>query len=76
MFNRADVVSDHNMSTTDSETGLSKENIKEFKEEGYTVLPGFFEDEQVQMFKNEANRLLELTINSSLANTRRSRRPY
>lgn len=62
------------MVTTDSETKLSKENISEFKDQGYTVLPGFFDDNQVQRFKNEANRILELAINSSLANNRRSRR--
>lgn len=62
------------MSSTDTKPELSKEKIQEFNEKGYTVLPGFFGDEDVQTFKKEANRLLELAINSSLANDRRSRR--
>lgn len=62
------------MSATDTKTELSEENIKEFKEKGFTVVPEFFDEEQVQTFKNEADRLLELIINSSLANNRKSRR--
>lgn len=62
------------MSSTETGDVITKEQIEKFQEEGYLFLPGFFDDEKVERLKNEADRILELAINSSLANNRKSKR--
>lgn len=52
----------------------SEEQINQFQEEGYLFLPGIFDVNYVDQLRNEADRILELIINSSLANNRRSKR--
>ena len=48
--------------------------IQEFDERGYVVLEAVFSDEEVGTMRNEADRILELIVNSSLANGRKSAR--
>ena len=57
---------------------MQKENweslIQEFNERGYVVLENVFSREEVLMMRREADRILELIVNSSLANGRKSGR--
>lgn len=62
------------MSSTKTGDVLSRGQVEQFNEEGYVFLPGFFDDDKIERFRNEADRILELTVNSSLANNRQSRR--
>lgn len=62
------------MSTTEAGKAVSEEQIEQFNEEGYLFFPSFFNPEKVKRFRNEANRILELAVNSSLANKRKSQR--
>src|SRR5690606_18069395 len=50
------------------------EQVERFREEGYLVIPGAFNDAEVRRMRREADYILELIINSSLANRRTSRR--
>lgn len=52
----------------------SEEHLEQVREEGFLFLPNVFDENEVDRFRSEANRLLELTINSSIANDRRSKR--
>ena len=52
-----------------------RESIKhEFNERGFVVLEHVFSQEEVRMMRQEADRILELIVNSSLANARKSNR--
>ncbi len=53
---------------------LSPQQLAEFKEEGFLVLPERFSEGEVTRMRSEADHILELIINSSLANERQSRR--
>lgn len=61
------------MSPTEIRDSLSQDQVEQFQKDGYLFLPGFFDD-QIKQFKNEADRILELVVNSSLANNRMNRR--
>lgn len=52
----------------------SEEQIEQFREDGFLFLPKVFEDNTMDQLRREANRILELTVNSSIANGRRNRR--
>lgn len=53
---------------------ISPEQVEQFKQQGYLVLPAVFNDDEVQRMRNEADAILELIMNSSLAHNRRSHR--
>ena len=55
-------------------TELTGEDLEHFRENGYLVLPQAFNAEEVARMQHEADRILELIINSSLANGRKSGR--
>ena len=55
-------------------TELTKKQLDQFHEQGYLVLPEAFTADEVERMREEADRILELIINSSLANQRRSSR--
>ena len=55
-------------------TELTGEDLAHFRENGYLVLPQAFNAEEVALMQHEADRILELIINSSLANGRKSGR--
>lgn len=56
------------------QTDLTTEQIAEFEETGFLVLSERFSQEEVLRMQSEADHILELTINSSIANERQSRR--
>ena len=56
------------------ETRLSQVQLDEFAEQGFLVLPAVFNDDEVGRMRAEADYILELIINSSIHNERRSRR--
>lgn len=56
------------------ETRLSQAQLDEFSEQGFLVLPAVFDDDEVGRMRAEADYILELIINSSIHNERRSRR--
>lgn len=62
------------MVSTESGDVLSNDQVEKFKREGYLFISEFFDDDQIKQFKNEANRILELVVNTSLANNRMNRR--
>ncbi|MDA1193456.1 MAG: phytanoyl-CoA dioxygenase family protein [Candidatus Poribacteria bacterium] len=53
---------------------LTKEQRDHYAEHGFLVLPEAFNPTEVRRMREEADRILELIINSSLANKRRSGR--
>ena len=53
---------------------LSDERVETFHEQGYVFLPEFFSEAEVETFRDETDRILELIVNSSLANDRTSGR--
>lgn len=56
------------------EYSLTPEQLAQFQREGYLVLPSVFGAEEVARMRAEADRVLELILNSSLALGRRSNR--
>ncbi len=53
---------------------LTPEQLDDFGEQGFLVLPARFNAEEVTRMRQEADHILSLIINSSLANARQSRR--
>jgi ectoine hydroxylase-related dioxygenase (phytanoyl-CoA dioxygenase family) len=53
---------------------LSPSQRAEFEEQGYLILPAVFTDSEVRRMQDEADAILELIINSSIANHRKSGR--
>lgn len=53
---------------------LTTDQLDEFATQGYLVLPARFSAEEVRNMRREADHILELIINSSVANGRQSRR--
>ena len=53
---------------------LTNEQLTFFQENGYLILPAVFNTEEVRRMRQESDAILELIINSSLANGRKSRR--
>src|SRR5687768_12417541 len=53
---------------------LSPAQLEQFRREGYLVLPAAFEEAEVRRMRAEADRILELILNSSVALQRRSGR--
>lgn len=62
------------MWSTETGKSLAGEQIEQFKEDGFVFLPGFLDDETIGRLREEADRIMELAINSSLANDRKSQR--
>lgn len=52
----------------------TSDRVEQFREQGYVFLPEFFDRERVEDLRSEANRVLELVVNSSIANDRKSGR--
>lgn len=55
-------------------TFLNDEQRSQFEREGYLVFPAVFSTEEVRRMRTEADHILELVLNSSVANRRRSGR--
>jgi ectoine hydroxylase-related dioxygenase (phytanoyl-CoA dioxygenase family) len=53
---------------------LSAQQLEQFQRDGYLVLPAVFDAEEVRRMRAEADRILDLILNSSLALQRRSGR--
>lgn len=53
---------------------LTPAQLEEFAAQGYLVLPARFHEEEVARMRAEADHILELIVNSSLAHGRQSRR--
>jgi ectoine hydroxylase-related dioxygenase (phytanoyl-CoA dioxygenase family) len=53
---------------------LSQEQIDQFHDDGYLILPAVFDENEVSRMREEADFILELVINSSICNKRKSRR--
>jgi ectoine hydroxylase-related dioxygenase (phytanoyl-CoA dioxygenase family) len=49
------------------EHSLTPEQLEQFQQEGYLVLPSAFQPEEIARMRSEADRVLELILNSSLA---------
>jgi hypothetical protein len=52
----------------------TEDRVEQFNEEGYVFLPGYFDRDRVETFRDEADRILELLVNASAANGRESGR--
>lgn len=59
---------------SNSKWEVTNEQLEQYQKDGYLFLPNFFDDDVITRFRNEANRILELVVNSSLANDRKSKR--
>jgi ectoine hydroxylase-related dioxygenase (phytanoyl-CoA dioxygenase family) len=59
---------------SDQGCSLSAHQLEQFQKYGYLVLPAVFEPEEVRRMRAEADCILELILNSSLALQRRSSR--
>lgn len=53
---------------------VTDDQVEQFYEQGYLVIENAFDDEEVTRMQQEADYILELIINSSLANDRKSGR--
>ena len=53
---------------------LDTDQTAAFGRDGYLVLPGVFDADEVAAMRADADFILELIVNSSLANERQSRR--
>ena len=53
---------------------ITDSTVERFREDGYVFIPDFFDADDVSRFREEADRMLELILNSSLANDRTSGR--
>ncbi|MFB6136369.1 MAG: phytanoyl-CoA dioxygenase family protein [Halobacteriaceae archaeon] len=53
---------------------LTDEQVASYREDGFVVVEELFDDEAVARMREDADDILELTVNSSLANDRKSRR--
>jgi ectoine hydroxylase-related dioxygenase (phytanoyl-CoA dioxygenase family) len=53
---------------------LSAEQLDQFNEQGFLVLPEAFDADEVRCMRKEADHVLELILNSSIANQRKSGR--
>ena len=62
------------MSTLSDAGTLDAGQLAQFAEQGYLVLPAMFDGAEVERMRGEADRILELVINSSLALARTSGR--
>jgi ectoine hydroxylase-related dioxygenase (phytanoyl-CoA dioxygenase family) len=55
-------------------TQIGEDTTDRVRDQGYAVVEDAFENDEVQRFRDEADRILELLINSSMANDRTSGR--
>jgi ectoine hydroxylase-related dioxygenase (phytanoyl-CoA dioxygenase family) len=62
------------MTLAHRDCGLSPDQREQFRREGYLVLPAVFDEEEVRRMRAEADRILELILNSSIALKRQSGR--
>jgi ectoine hydroxylase-related dioxygenase (phytanoyl-CoA dioxygenase family) len=59
---------------TNAACGLTPEQLDQFQRDGYLVLPAVFSEDEIRRMRAEADRILELILNSSVALGRRSGR--
>ena len=59
---------------TSARTYITDEQLESFDRDGYVILPGVFNDDEIARMRREADFILELILNSSIANQRRSGR--
>lgn len=57
-----------------TESTVTEEQIEQFHEEGYLIIEDAFNPDEISRMREEADRILELIVNSSLANDRKSGR--
>lgn len=62
------------MATSTGSGYVTAAQVEQFNEQGYLVIPAAFDDAEVGRMRREADYILQLIINSSLANKRQSRR--
>ena len=53
---------------------IDDDKIDTFREQGFLFIPNYFDHESINKFRGEADRILELVINSSIALDRKSGR--
>jgi ectoine hydroxylase-related dioxygenase (phytanoyl-CoA dioxygenase family) len=57
-----------------TESRVTEEQIEQFHEEGYLIIEDAFNPDEVSRMREKADHILELIVNSSLANDRKSGR--
>lgn len=57
-----------------SDVSVTDEQVDRFREQGYLVMEAVFDADEIARMREEANHVLELVVNSSLANERKSGR--
>jgi ectoine hydroxylase-related dioxygenase (phytanoyl-CoA dioxygenase family) len=62
------------MKTPMTNTTLSQQQLKQFQDEGFLILPAAFAADEIARMRREADAILDLIINSSIALNRPSRR--
>jgi ectoine hydroxylase-related dioxygenase (phytanoyl-CoA dioxygenase family) len=55
-------------------TALSKQQLQQFADEGFLILPSLFDADEIAHMRREADAILELILNSSIALHRHSNR--
>jgi ectoine hydroxylase-related dioxygenase (phytanoyl-CoA dioxygenase family) len=55
-------------------TPVTEEHVEQYRENGYVVVEDAFSETEVERMRSEADRVLELLVNSSLAHDRKSGR--
>jgi len=55
-------------------TTITRDHVDQFREDGYVFLPGHFDADGVERLRDETDRILEATVNASLATGRQSGR--
>jgi ectoine hydroxylase-related dioxygenase (phytanoyl-CoA dioxygenase family) len=68
------MIVEHGSSATNTAYSLAAEQLEQFQEDGYLVLPAAFGEDEIRRMRVEADRILELILNSSVALQRRSGR--
>jgi phytanoyl-CoA hydroxylase len=57
-----------------SDTHLTPQQVEQFHQDGYLILPAVFRQDEILHMQQESDRLIELLINSSIATKRSSTR--
>ena len=52
---------------TNTACGLTSDQLQQFRQDGYLVLPAVFHAAEIARMRAEADRILELILNSSVA---------
>jgi ectoine hydroxylase-related dioxygenase (phytanoyl-CoA dioxygenase family) len=68
------MIAEHGSSETSAAHSVTAEQLEQFRRDGYLVLPAAFGEREIRRLRGEADRILELILNSSVALQRRSGR--